>query len=171
MSGCAVGSDGKLLDAKDIRWFEDADSSEPINHATTTASITTTPNSSTTTHLFFRDGPAPTAEVIAAQHSGRATRPSLRITDSDNAEGAYASRHKRKASQGIAAPGRHINHKVADDNKESSDSSEISDYEPNVAEAVILPAESSDIEVGDMEPEDDSDTGFTATKAMGDVDR
>src|SRR6267154_2874909 len=97
MSGCAVGPDGKLLDAKDIRWFEDADSSEPINHATTTTSITTTPDSFTTIHPFFHDGPAPTAEVIAAQCSGCATCPSLRITDPDNTEGAYASRHKRKA--------------------------------------------------------------------------
>ena len=129
MSGCTVGPDGKLLDAKDIRWFEDADSSEPINHATTTTSITTTPDSFTTIHPFFHDGPAPTAEVIAAQCSGCATCPSLRITDPDNTEGAYASRHKRKASQGIAAPGRYINRKVANDNKESSDGSKISDYE------------------------------------------
>ena len=98
MSGCAIGPDGKLLDAKDIRWFEDADSSEPINHATTTTSITTTPDSSATIHPFFCGGPAPTAEVTAAQCSRRATHPSLRITNPDNAEGAYASRHKHKAS-------------------------------------------------------------------------
>ena len=29
--GCAVGQDRKLLDAKDIKWYEDADSLEPIN--------------------------------------------------------------------------------------------------------------------------------------------
>jgi len=66
MSGCTVGPDGKLLDAKDIQWFEDVDSSEPINCATTTASITTTPDSSATIHPFFRGGPAPTTEVAVA---------------------------------------------------------------------------------------------------------
>jgi hypothetical protein len=51
MSDCTVGPDGKLLNAKDIEWYEDADSSEPINRATT-PSVTTT-SSFTAIHLFF----------------------------------------------------------------------------------------------------------------------
>jgi hypothetical protein len=49
MSGCTVGPDGKLLDAKDIVWFEDADSSEPINHTTTPSSTTSVATVKTST--------------------------------------------------------------------------------------------------------------------------
>ena len=49
MSDCAVGPDGKLLDAKDTEWYEDADSSEPINQATSPS--VTTASSSAAIHL------------------------------------------------------------------------------------------------------------------------
>ena len=59
MSDCDVGPDGKfLLYAKDIEWYKDVDSSEPINQATTPSSVTTA-SSSTAIHLFFCGGPAP----------------------------------------------------------------------------------------------------------------
>ena len=66
MSGCAIGPDSDLLDTKDIAWYEDGDSSEPINQAT--SSSATTPNSSTTIHPFFHSGQA-SAVVIADTHS------------------------------------------------------------------------------------------------------
>ena len=46
MPGCAVGPDGNLLDAEDIQWYKDVDSSEPINLATTPSSSVTTANTS-----------------------------------------------------------------------------------------------------------------------------
>jgi len=30
MDGCAIGKDGKLLDATDIEWFNDADDTHPL---------------------------------------------------------------------------------------------------------------------------------------------
>jgi hypothetical protein len=130
MSDCAVGPDGKLLDAKDIEWYEDADSSEPINQATT-PSVTTT-SSSAAFHPFFRGGPAPAVVVAGARRSGRATRPSNRITDPDNAEAlSSATTHKRKASGSMAA-GRRINRKVAVNDEGSADSGEI---KPNIVTA------------------------------------
>ena len=89
MSDCAVGPDGKLFDAKDIVWFEDADSLEPINHAITPSS-STAPSTSATIHPFFRGGSAhaPAAVVAGACRSGRAIRPSIKITDPD----CYTSR-------------------------------------------------------------------------------
>ncbi|KAN0113659.1 hypothetical protein V8E52_007458, partial [Russula decolorans] len=175
MSGCAVGPDGKLLDAKDIVWFEDADSSEPINH-TTTPSSTTTASTSTTNH-------APAPVVAGAHHSGRTIHPSIRVTDPDNA-GAHklkgpntnpdnaeasssATMHKHKASRTMAA-GRSINRKVAIDDNGSTDGSEVSDYEPDVVE---LPPASSDNEAGETKPDEEADIGYTSTKAMGDADR
>jgi len=71
----------------------------------------------------------------------------------------------------MTVPGHHINHKVADDDKGSTDGTDISDYEPDVAEAALPPAESSDIEVGDMDLKEDTGTSYAATKAMGDADR
>ena len=115
MSDRAVGPDGKLLDAKDIDWYEDADASEPISQATT-PSVTTT-SSSAAIHPFFRGVLAPAVVVAGARRSGRATRPSNRITDPDNAEAlSSATTHKRKASGGMAAS-RRINRKVAVDDE------------------------------------------------------
>ena len=173
MSGCAVGPDGKLLDAKYITFYKDADSSEPIGVATP----------STTTA-----GPDPTA---GARRSGRAIHPSNKIIDPDNTEASslrairlsnnitnrenaeassLATTHKRKASRTMAAA-RRINRKVAVDeegSEGSTDVSEISDFEPDVVE---LPATSSDIEAGDTEPDEDTDIAYASTKAMGDADR
>lgn len=186
MSGCAVGADGKLLDAKDIQWFEDADSSEPINLATTS---TKADLPSTTIHPFFRGGPAPAAIVAGARRSGRATRPSNKLVDPDNAE-ASSSRvkhhsniitdtdnaeatssaitHKRKASRTMVAS-RRTNRKVAAEDNESSDGKiEISDYAPDVTEHL---ATSSDNGAEETERDEDSDIGHVSTKAMGNADR
>jgi hypothetical protein len=140
------------------------DSTEPINNAVTPSS------NSSIIHPFFRGGSAPraTAVVAGARRSGRATRPSNRITDPDNAEApAHGTTHKRKASSGLPAA-RRINPKVADDDIEVTDGSEISDYMPKVAEAAEQPPASSDFEAGDTEPDDD--IGYELTKAMGDAD-
>lgn len=189
MSGCAVGPDGKLLDAKDIKWYEDVDSSEPINHTTAPSEFITTANSANTIHPFFRGGPAPAVVAAGSRRSGRAPRPSNRITDPDNAEASSfatahrlkapttgpdnakaSTTHKRKASRSTAAgdsAGRRINRKVGVDDEESTSGSEISDYEPGVAEH---PA-TSDIEAGDTEPDEEPELAYASTKAMGDADR
>ena len=169
MSDCAVGPDGKLLDAKDIEWYEDVDSSELINKATTPSSITTT-NSSTAIHPFFSGGPAPAVVVAGAHRSGHATCPSNRITDPDNAKASsLATTHKCKASSSMRT-GRRINCKVAVNDEGSTDGSEIDDYEPDVAEH---PATASDNEAdeADTEPEEDTNLAYASTKAMGDADR
>jgi hypothetical protein len=166
MSDCTVGPDSKLLDAKDIEWYEDVDSSEPINKATTPSSITTT-DSSTSIHPFFHGGPAPTIVVTGAHCSRRMTRPSNRITNPDNAKASSSTTmHKCKASSSMGA-GRHINHKVAVNDEGSTDGSKIDDYEPDAAEH---PATTSDNEA-DTEPEEDTDLAYASTKAMGDADR
>jgi hypothetical protein len=169
MSDCAIGPDGKLLDAKDIQWYEDVDSLEPINQAATPSSMTTA-SSSATIHPIFRGGPAPAVVVVGARRSGRAVCPSNRITDPDNAETLSSNTmHKRKASSGTAASHR-VNRKVTanSDDEGSTDSNESDDYEPDVAEH---PATTSDGEGGDTEPDEDFDLAYASTKAMGDADR
>jgi len=163
MSDCAIGPDGKLLDVKDIEWYEDIDSSEPLKQVATPSSMTTA-SSSATIHPIFRGG------LASARRSGCAVRPSNRITDPDNAETLSSNTmHKRKASGGTAAS-RWVNRKVTinSDDKGSTNSNENDDYEPNIAEH---PATTSDGEGGDTEPEEDFDLAYASTKAMGDVDR
>ena len=165
MSGCAIGPDGELLNAKDIKWYKDGDLSEPINQAT--SSSATTPNSSTTIHPFFRGGPAPAVVITGTHHSGWATHPSNRIIDPNNAETLpSATMHKCKASGSIAA-GHHVNHKFTADDERSTDGGESDDYEPDVTEH---PATTSDDEAGDTEPEEDINLAYASTKAMGDAD-
>ena len=65
------------------------------------------------------------------------------------------------------AAGHHINRKVTIDDKGSSDGSETSDYEPDVAE---LPAASSDKDAGKTKQDEDTDISYASTKAMGDAD-
>lgn len=40
MNKCAIGKDGKLLDAADIQWFHDADDAHPIPPTTSEVSNT-----------------------------------------------------------------------------------------------------------------------------------
>ena len=166
MSGCTIGPDGKLLDANDIEWYEDIDSSEPIKPAATPSS-TTTASSSAIIHPFFHGGPAPAVVMADARCSGCIICPSNRITDPDNAETSSSNTtHKRKASGGTAAS-RRVNRKVTtnSDDEGSTNSSEHDNYEPDVAEH---PATTSDGNGGDTES--DEDVGYASTKAMGDVD-
>jgi hypothetical protein len=150
MSDCAIGPDGKLLDTKDIQWYEDVDSLEPINQAATPSS-TTTASSSATIHPIFCDGLAPAVVVAGACCSGRTVCPSNRITDPDNAKTLSSNTtHKHKASSGTVAS-RRINRKVTanSDDEGSTNSNESDDYEPDVAEH---PATTSDGEGGDTGP-------------------
>ncbi|KAF8240581.1 hypothetical protein L208DRAFT_1232659 [Tricholoma matsutake] len=148
ISDCTIGPDGKHLDTKDIQWYKDVDSLEPINQAATPSS-TTTASSSATIHPIFRGGPPPAVVVAGAHCSGCAVHPSNRITDPDNAKTLSSNTmHKCKASG-------------------STDSNESDDYEPDVAEH---PATTSDGKGGDTELDEDFDLAYASTKAMGDAD-
>lgn len=203
MSGCAVGSDGKLLDAADIVWFEDVDSSEPINSTTTPSgpSSITASNSPAAIPPLNRGEPESAVVAPGARRSGRATRPSIRIADPDNAAASAfvathqrtgpitnpdnantsssATMHKRKASRSISmAAGRRINRKVVVDvddegSTDGNELNEFSDYEPDIAEHPPTSPYLGGHGGGDTEPEpdEDDDIGYAATKAMGDADR
>jgi hypothetical protein len=188
MSGCAVGPDGKLLDAKDIKWYEDADSSEAINNIPPPAPPLG-PSKPNTIHPFFGGG---LDSAAGSRRSGRVTRPSNRITDPDNAEVSSTARklkakartsttvtHKRKASRSVASgDGSSRRIKVGIDNEASTDDNDSSDYEPDAADhpatsdidAADHPA-TSDIDAGDTEPDEDPEIAYMSTKAMGDADR
>jgi hypothetical protein len=72
---CALGPDGKLLDASQIKWYNDADNDEPMASATT--SSTTQHQAMTTLDTFITKAPA-------ARRSTHAPRPSTKAIDPDN---------------------------------------------------------------------------------------
>jgi hypothetical protein len=142
MSDCAIGPDSKLLNAKDIEWYEDTDSSEPINQATTPSSATA--SSSTAIHPFFHGGLAPAVVVAGAHHSGHVTHPSDRITNPTMLK--HCLPLLCTSARSLAAW-----QQVAVDDKGSTDGGEINDYEPDIAEH---PSTTSDDEtMGDADCE------------------
>ena len=76
---CALGTDGKLLDASQIRWFNDPDDDEPMASAST-SSTTQRPMAQVATMLdsFITNVPP------AAWRSTRAPRPSTKAIDPNN---------------------------------------------------------------------------------------
>ena len=76
---CALGTDGKLLDASQIHWFNDPDDDEPMASAST-SSTTQHPMAQVATMLdsFITNVPP------AARRSTRAPRPSTKVIDPDN---------------------------------------------------------------------------------------
>ena len=76
---CALGTDGKLLDASQIHWFNDPDDDEPMA-SVSTSSTTQCPMAQVATTLdsFITNVPP------AARRSTRAPRPSTKAIDPNN---------------------------------------------------------------------------------------
>lgn len=75
---CAVGPDGKLLDASEIVWVHDPDDDEPMAPAVRSSTVARQ-LSATTLDSFVTKVPS------AARRSTRAARPSAKMIDPDNA--------------------------------------------------------------------------------------
>jgi hypothetical protein len=114
-SGCAVASDGSLLGASQIKWFNDADDDIPLP---------TAPTATPEIHPFFRPLTCPTEKIAGARRSSRTTRPSAKATDPDNA--MVANPGDRKRIRQPAAPSRRIVRKVIESDSEPSDFSDVS---------------------------------------------
>lgn len=76
--GCALNSDGSLKDASEMDWDFDKDTPSP-----SPAEASSVP--STSFHPFFAGKKAPAVTQAGSRRSTRASRPSMRITDPDNA--------------------------------------------------------------------------------------
>ena len=144
---CAVGSNGKLLDASQIVWFNDPDDDEPMAPATTSSMAqaaqcqASTSWTTTTLDSFVSKVPP------ATRRSTRAPRPSTKAIDPDN-----IMAHKRKASNTAASkPSCHPHHPSPDDEKDKA-------TEPD-------PTDSVDDDLVDP------DAAYKETKVLGDADR
>lgn len=87
--GCAVSADGNLLDASQIKWYNDADDEMPLP---TPALVMT---EKAPIHPLFQSSSIPGIKVAGSRCSNRATRPSARAIDPDNAEALASTTGKR----------------------------------------------------------------------------
>ena len=143
---CAVGTDGKLLDASQIVWYNDAEDSVPITPATVQAAPRTssTPKAATL-HAFFKTGTTGTPAVLVAgaRRSSRVSRPSKCVLEANTVEPrAESSKRARGARK-----------KVVESDSEDKTSA------PHVSDAGI----DTDVEMEDSITAEDA---YALTKAM-----
>jgi hypothetical protein len=166
MSGCTIGPDGQLLDASQITFYNDADDDVPISGP---GSIVTPP--------VPRPG-SPTAKIAGSRRPHRVLRPSTKARDPNNAESSIkrksdneptTSRVPRKRKTGRA------HFKTINDDDDSNGDSDGEEYSPSVNPADDHNEdhyEDSGGHVGDTDVEnDDSESAYASTRAMGDADR
>ena len=157
-NGCALGSDGKLLDASEIVWHYDADDDEPMASATAPSTGQPQPgHSATTLDLFVR-------------RSGRAARPSTKLIDPDN---AMALKHKASdnpnpnpSCRPRQASPEHGEDKVTDPDITEPDASPATVPEEDKADTTEPDCTDTE-EVVSVNPDD----AYEETKALGDADR
>jgi hypothetical protein len=156
--GCAIGSDGELLDASQIDWYNDVDDNKPM---TPSANATTAQNSSATLDSFVTKA-MPAKVVAGSRRSARTVRPSVKATDPNNA----AMTLKRKLSAAPSAKSsRHVRVVISDSEEEKA-----TEPDDTTFEASTNPADDSD--GNDTEPDvANGDDVYAETKAMGDADR
>lgn len=144
---CAVGPNGKLLSPSKINFFNDPDDIIPVSG----------PNAPKNAFELLRaGGRCPASHVGGARRSSRASKPSGRLLDPDNAESIVTGR-KRKASS-VASSSRHCaSRRIADSDDEPT--SDIQPSAPIPSKASVRkqapPLESESMPA--IEVEDDSD--------------
>jgi hypothetical protein len=169
---CALGPDGKLLDASDIVWVNDPDdppiSNEPIQEVDRDFEDNL-PSSSSTIHRFFRGGPPLATMLAGSRRSKRVPHPSKHILDPDNSERPDVSTWKRPR------PSSSHQKNIVESNSDENDEDCVDDGKGdgaatnlNVQDAVIDTDVDSELVDTDFEAVEEA---YTATKAMGDADR
>ena len=162
--GCAEGSDGELLEASEITWYHDPDDTEPIP-PTPASAISSSPSqlSASTLDAFFTNVPS-AQKVAGSRRSTRIPRPSVRVTDPENAMVRVGSSRKRSASAG-PPPRRRICKFVPESDEEEptmDDGTENEDDDVNeVPDGGIEGNNSQDA---------DEETEYAYTKSLGDAD-
>ena len=149
MSDCAVGPDGKLLDASEIVWFNDPDDDAPL---------------STPKGLGNR---SPSPKIAGSRRPQRAVRPSAKASDPNNAESTKAPKRKPEDAQDA----RRVSRKVVKADARPGGGEEHADA-PAPLSAKGDKANSDHGADTHPEPDDtDANAAYLATKSMGDADR
>ena len=142
---CAIGPDGKLLDASKITWFNDPDDAEPMAPASSTSSAVQRQPSVNTLDAFVTRDPPP-----AARRSARAPRPSTKVIDPDNIM-AIKCKSSNTVADNPAWRLRQASPELEDDNSVTEPDPTGTDTEDD----------------GSVDP----DHAYEDTKALGDADR
>jgi hypothetical protein len=161
---CALGPDGKLLDASEIVWVNDPDDLMPVaSIQQAVVDATALPPKSSGTHPFFR-GPPPAVMVAGSRRSGRVSRPSKRALDPDNIERPNVSKRPRPSHQ----------KNVVDSELDSDEHDQDCIDNDNDADGGIETEVDSDHDSEVVNTDLDSEAveeAYASTKAMGDADR
>jgi hypothetical protein len=166
MSGCAIGPDGQLLDASQITFYNDVDDDVPISGP-----------GSIVTPAVARPG-SPTAKIAGSRRPHRVVRPSTKARDPNNTESSI----KRKSDNEPTAPRVLRKRKTSHakfrtiDNDDSNSDYDGDEYSPSVNPEVSADdnhyEDSNSGHAGDTDIEnDDSESAYASTRAMGDADR
>jgi hypothetical protein len=139
---CAIGHDGKLLDASEIEWFDDPDDDKPMASATT-SSTAQRQRSTMTLDSFVTKGP------LAARRSNRTVRPSTKLVDPNNAMGLK----RKRSNTSLANPSRRLRQAPSEHEEDHTTEPDSTDTEAEVDDPV------------------DPDAAYEETKALGDADR
>jgi hypothetical protein len=180
--GCAQDADGNLLSPSKITFYNDPDDEHPIsgpNISRPAAPAVSSSSSLPTTQLTLARSYASanlvltsTVDAAGARRSGRATRPSTRVADPDNAE-SHAffapSGAKRKASTAGGAQQPRRLHKATDDDTSGRDSQDDRDSDADDDNTTMDQSEIATEKASS--DEEDVEANYASTKALGDADR
>lgn len=149
---CAVGPDGKLLDAKDITFYNDPDDNDPLPRSGSTS----TP----------AGGQAVPITNFFPRTSGRQRKESSRLTDPNNAEAA-----KRKAISTLDADRRGARPRTSSPSTAPPSAAE--DEDDDMPELEEVSDSSGEEDNGEDEASDTEaiNAAYEHTKALGDADR
>lgn len=171
--GCAQDADGNLLSPSKINWYNDVDDDVPMP-ASSGPSGGSSSSKPTTLDRFFI---AP-AETGGTRRSGRATRPSTKLLDPDNAEshGFFLSAGmKRKANpmgdaQAAQLPPR-LRSRSAARSTQGTDADSQDEGKTDIDTVDLTEKASSDVEKASTDDDDIIEVRYQCTKALGDADR
>ncbi|KAF8200467.1 hypothetical protein K438DRAFT_1758694 [Mycena galopus ATCC 62051] len=143
---CAIGPDGKLLEATEITFYNDPDDANPLPPT----SVSSTGQATQITQFFRR--------------SERSRKQSSRLTDPNNAELA-----KRKAADAESAP-RSVRPRHSSPSPERMDEDETEDNDDDMPD--LHSVSDSDDDEEDCETDTEAiNAAYEHTKALGDADR
>jgi hypothetical protein len=149
---CAVAEDGGLLDASQINFYHDPDDDQPLPKSVSTTLVAT------------------------SRRSGRATRPSARITDPNNLENFVSRKRSATVTTSVEGSARALRRAKltigvdeAEDGSEEEDES--GDDEVDTENDGVVDMITDEGDEGDRADSEHTEEDYLATKAMGDTDR
>jgi hypothetical protein len=174
MSNCTLDSNGNLLDASQIEWYNDPDDQAPISSSarplTTTSSVSST--GPTMIGMFFHSLGSPTTKVAGARRSHRAMCPSAKIADLDNT--VSSSRKHKAASNGSQASTSHCHHVASlltsDADHDTMDTAPMSELVDTDKEDAVAEDNKDEGEDGNKPVNEPVEDGYLQTKTMADSD-